>query len=302
MKSKPLILFTQLFLVIIIAGCGRKDETVFNCSKWDIGKRLTYFVELSDANLIGDSITNIKVNFYKADLEFIELGEKHNTIKWHIRQPVKKPDSLITELNRAVADTLDYQEVLQIIYQTNKLGQYEEIKNWPEVEKYFETVWNKKFEDFTSDPAKKETLTKLKKTFASRPAIEAKLTRDIMALHIIFNTDHTIIETKFKGEVAGLNNQPLILSSISKILEETENNRIVEIINGYDPHQNKEQVDAFITGFSTDTLLSPVRMTDTIQVNYNKLTSLPKQVEYWRYISIDNRKKQIGVLINQIED
>jgi hypothetical protein len=231
----------------------------------------------------------------------VEVGE-HNILKWRIRQPVKRPDSLITPLERSWADTLDYKEMLQIVYRADASGRYEEIVNWPQVERFRDSLWRKMTLGYMTDSSKHEIVKKLKETFMTRPSIEAKLTRDIAALHVVYNKKHERSESNAQDQVPGINDLTLTQMAKSRIVENNAENAIVKITQEFDPVEFKEQVGLVVGDLTNDTLPNyAARISDDIIVDYSKITGWPIKVEYWRSISMGIRRKTIGIVLKQIE-
>ncbi|MGZ4057930.1 MAG: hypothetical protein ACXVPU_02835 [Bacteroidia bacterium] len=296
--------FSKLFFLffILIVACHQPQKDIFNCNKWNVGDIFHFDVEHIEVELTNDSITNVTKGKYKAELTVLELGET-NTLKWTIKEQHRKPDSLLSALDKKISDTIEYKDELTIIYKTNKLGQYQKIINWPDINKYMESKWNDLMKTEKKDfHPNIEFLKKIKKEFLTKPAIEASVTKDIGPLHLIYGlpSSDSLTQTQEKGR--GLNYQSLSTKISSKLTQDHDDYAIVRITQLLNPKELKDQVNNMINEYLSDTINSKMDIRDTCLVDYDKLKGWARHIEYWRIISIGNKRKQISVSLKQVEN
>ncbi len=290
------ILFT---LIILSIGCKQTTLETYNSDNWKLGDTLHYKASFIEIDKVGDSITKAEISTYKADLIVNYLGET-NTLTWKIFIGKRKNDAKLTDLERAIGDTIEYKEERKIIYKTNKFGQYQEILNWVEIEKYNDSLWvlllNKAGGISLEN---KEKIGLLKEVFNNRPAIETKTTKDIMALHSIYGRPISKSSIELKENTAGINNQALLANTKLEILNYYTDNLIVRLTMELDSNQVQNQVNEWTDQFIPHNESLKMKTVDTCLVDYNKLTNWPNHVEYWRIVTVGDRMKHIGVSLIQ---
>lgn len=281
------ILWTVL---VFLVGCNQTAKDFYNAEKWNVGDELHYSVEITETELLGDSITKGEKTKYNVELIVSEIGDT-NVITWTIKQSIRKPDSLLTNLQKVIFDTTEEREEIKIVYQTNKTGQYLGILNWADVEKYVDSQWNSIIKSNEEGYRKNEkNIIKLRTAFSTRQIIEAKLARDIMALHSIYGQPYSEIEIQSQENMTGFNNQSISSNVKIEIMKKFNDHLYLRLTSQPDSTQTANQINDFVNQFVTDTTPLKIKIMDTCIVNFNKLTCWASQITYWRSASMGAKK------------
>lgn len=288
---------TILFILALFTSCFNNKSKTFSIDRWKAGDSASYHVEFVDFEFLNDSIVHAKSNYYKATLNILTLG-KSNVLEWHIRQPLMKSDSLISDLERVVGDTVDYMETLKIKYQVNANGEFEKVVNWPDLEMYVNAYWDSLILNNTLDQTKRKGLDEIRNTFSNRPVVEAQMTRDIQALHLIFNKP--FVNGDYEEDIIGLNEE-IIPSTIKILILGAENDfKYIRITRELNSAPLSLQLNDFASNLTKDTSPVDIFANDTAFIEFNSTISLPTNVEYWRVIKIANKHRRIGVSLKQL--
>lgn len=292
-----------LLIGIAFIGCGAddiKNDLMVSCSNWKNNDSLLYDVVITEYKVTTDTTVYGTKSSYRASLTLSQVNDK-NTITWSIKKPIKRQDSITKLIDLVSSDSLDYIEMLQVVYQTNSQGQYESIVNWKEIENFTDSVWNDEFRGIKNGSTFDEKRYNMAKSvFLNRNAIEGKLARDIMALHYVYGDYDSDNQDEYETIAIGLSGKPTNTQFSYKFLEKNDENLIIQLTNNFDSKQIGNQLNDVVNQLTDSNLNSPVNIHDTCMVDFNTKTHWANQVEYWRTISIGDKKKRICVSLMQV--
>ncbi|MBW6484187.1 MAG: hypothetical protein K0B10_14145 [Vicingaceae bacterium] len=289
--------------IIFLLSCNKHKINVVNCEKWEINKPIFYNVEYREIKTDKDSVILAKKSIYRVELVVDEKGDS-SRITWSIKYETRKPDSLLTNLEKLIGDTIEYKEEYKIIYQTNEVGQYQKIVNWDELDKMITGLWNDYKNTLNvNTTTKKEVLKNIESAFMNRAAIESKLTLAISPLHCVFGLPYSNQTSQTTEIVTGFNNQPLLSNKTHKILSEENDFVVMQVTYEYDSNEVVSQVNDVVRelGSKEVEIAGQIKMTDTCNVGFSKLTNWPYQVEFWRVAKLGDVKKNISVSLVQVK-
>ncbi|MCB9360627.1 MAG: hypothetical protein H6587_03250 [Flavobacteriales bacterium] len=290
-----------LIITLFLFACNAENTTIANCEKWEVSKSVFYDVVQTEIKTEKDSIILAKKSNYRIELIVNEIGDS-NQITCSIKFATRKPDSLLTDVEKLLSDTIEYKEEFNFIYQTNKIGQYQEIINWNELDKKINKSWDDYKDSLINSAQKEEAIANLESAFLNRTAIETKLTMAITPLHSIYGLSYSNQTEDTQEIMTGLSNQALPSIMSKKILAEENNYILMQLTHVFDSNQLLTQVNEFVGELGNKETITHIEMTDTCNVGFNKLTGWPYGVEFWRIAKAGNMQKKITLSITEIEN
>ena len=290
-----------LILIVVAASCKPSKQNVFGCDKWKDGDKLFYDVEIVEKKFKNDSVISEQQIGYKAELDISKTGDS-TIITWRMLQQVRKPDSVLTHLQKELNDTIGFSEVLKIVYKVNKQGQYLELLNWKELEEKSDSIWNseiKKLEDEnkSTTPETHKKLAQIKAETQTSPAIEARFTREILALHLAYGLPYSDSIIRLKMAAAGLSDETIPSKITTQIKHNYRDAVCLEITSEPDSRETGRQVNNMVRRMIADSVSEKMTINDTCEVTFNKKTDWAESLLYFRMVTLGDRKNQTKILL-----
>ncbi|HXC05168.1 MAG TPA: hypothetical protein VNZ86_10485 [Bacteroidia bacterium] len=284
---------TILFLVTILA-CSCKEAPhppeVCGISKWKVGEKLLYNAvsyKAEDEKVVPESEIH-----YRVELDVQALG-KQNILSWTWIVPFIKADSLRTVKEKWSNDSIGYRPLFHIVYEVNEKGEYAGILNWKELKNMEDSIWDAQFKNIRGIPAsRQDTLDRMKEKFLTRPNIEATLTKDINAFHILYGTAVSLSPVVTRGTALGNQEGG---SMKTEVLKDSTGFMQVRISMELPQAQTKAIMNEMMGFFKNDTLKASIQVRDTAIVDMNKEIGWPSYVRFWRILTVEGKKYKMYI-------
>lgn len=284
--------FILVFLFVAFSTSCKKEK--IDTRFWQEGTKAKYLVTYGEYLYENNIYVSQKNVWYESDLTMIKRG-KDNEVLWQQRIPISKKNSA-SEFDIIKGDTLNYINGLKVRYSLTNEGAIKDVKNWNEIEKYFDSVINSLIENNKSEKSDfndKEFMQLLSPFIKNHKAIEAKSLKAFQIFHSIYG-----IEFPFRDTV----------SYFYADFNGKEIKKKVECFQTSDKYyylQITSKIDNFQIDSSTNELFTEIieksrqsfslgkikfNITDTCKVLFRKDICLPEKIRFWRWSEFDSTR------------
>lgn len=202
MKTAYLLLFLATFSLKVVGQDFPNlvdNRTVTTVTYWEPGDKHTYLVTKSKEKSGRDDKESVKrATSYEISFEVMEVTETSNTVKMMYDNYTYDDSDLSGEMETMLSDILSLSAGLEIIYETDELGQFQTIVNKAQVSKVLQQQYNlvikrmveQMKEEVDADDEQlmqlTETMSKLGNVMISEENVDAIYMEDFNLFHGIY--------------------------------------------------------------------------------------------------------------------
>lgn len=289
--TSKLMKYLKYVLIITIASCSRQNSTIdINANSLAQGTNIEYIIEQTNIDMIHDSILNVSKLQTHISLDIKSKIKDSTIIHWTIYSPESIADSLLSDFQKLIGDTIKLNKVFTIEYSTSWNGEYRNILNWDVIFDFSDSLWIKNFQiDERSSPLSQLEIDNIKSAFTTRTYLEPKISKNIMLVHYLYGL--TIEKStlslekpceyckygKLKIEVLDDN----LLYPTFRITYDIDSLFAMSFING---------IIGNIVNTNNESFTGSIK--DTVLYRFDSKKGFPIQIESWRMITSNDRINQ----------
>jgi len=227
------------------------DSTVQFVGYWNLNESQLYNIVNQKYKINGQDTVSREIFRYDSEMTIIDSSSNGYTIKWTYKNFDYKTDNKFTEKLMKLA------EDMSIIYTTDNLGAFQEIKNFKEIKSTIDRSIDSLVIEFKDIPNINSIIQQVKQTFTTKEAIQNAGINEILYFHSPFGTLYNINlaysnDTQLTNLYGG---KPFDAKVESEIVEvDTANtSAVVKIFTTVDSKQATEATYEYIKQLSKST-------------------------------------------------
>jgi hypothetical protein len=260
MKNIITVFFFFILSFLTFGQINSSDSTVQVITYWEKGEKKEYFVSNERIKIKGSDTVSIEKTTYDVELTVLSSNDNSYTIEWWYK-------NINTNSSNSAAQKIkSLTEDMRIIYKTDELGNFIEVINWKEIQKFINNAAFTLQEDNKDNPEFEKILEQIRTTFTSKEAIESTSIKDIQQFHSFHGAKYKIGEL-LKGDIKVPNifgKEPfdsefqVILSEINMV----ENNFILKSIQEINSEQLTNATLSYLTTMASNMNIEPPKKED----------------------------------------
>lgn len=162
------------------------DSTVQFVGYWDLNETQLYRVVHQKYKVSGQDTVSREMISYDSEISIIDSSANGYTVKWTYKNYDFKTDNKFTEKLMKIA------EDISIIYTTDDLGVFQEIKNFKEIKSIIDKSIDSLAIEFKDIPNINPILQQVRQTFTTKEAIQSAGINEILYFHSPFGSQYNI--------------------------------------------------------------------------------------------------------------